>query len=161
MKKLIVSATSMMVVFGCVFFIGCSRKEETQQPTKQNTEKYEETQQSTKQNTESQEETESTELAEDFYQRYIESIADIDIEVLKEVAYEYYNDLTFIEEIVDIRTCTIEAEIKAFTEEDDVLGEVVVLEVDTITYGMEETDKRFMTLKKDNTGKWKVDNEGR
>ena len=161
MKKIIVNVTCMIVVFSCVFFIGCSKKEETHQPTKQNTVKYEETQQSTKQNIENQAEMETTVLTKNFYQMYMESIADIDIEVVKEAAYDYYNDLTFIEEIVDIRICTIEAEIKAFTEEDDVLGEVVVLEVDTITYGMEETDKRFMTLKKDNTGKWKVDNEGR
>lgn len=161
MKKKIVNVTCMIVVFSCIFFIGCSRKEDTQQPTKQNTERYEEIQQSTKQNIEKYEEMETTLLTKNFYQMYMESIADIDIEALKEVAYDYYNDLTFIEEIVDIRTCTIEAEIKAFTEEDDVLGEVVVLEVDTITYGMEGTDKRFMVLKKDNTGKWKVDNEGR
>ena len=161
MKSLTVSTTIMIVVFSCIFFIGCSRKEENQQPTNQNIEKYEEIQQSTNQNTEKYEEIETTALTTNFYQMYIESISDIDIEVLKEVVYDYYNDLTFIEEIVDIRKCTIEAEIKVFTEEDDVWGEVVVLEVDTITYGMEETDKRFMTLKKDNTGKWKVDNEGR
>ena len=161
MRRIIVNATIMIVVFGCIFFIGCSRKEENQQPTNQNIENYEEIQQSTNQNTEKYEEIETTALTTNFYQMYIESISDIDIEVLKEVAYDYYNDLTFIEEIVDIRKCTIEAEIKAFTEEDDVLGEVVVLEVDTITYGMEGIDNRVMTLKKDNTGKWKVFGEGR
>ena len=157
MKKIIVSAISMLVLLGCIFLIGCSRKEENPQPTQQVTQKL------TQNNTETQEETESTELAKDFYQMYIESIANIDIEEVKKVAYDYYfNELTFIKEVVDIRICK-EEWLTPFMGEDAVLGEFVVFEVDTITYGMEDigTDYRFMTLQKDNTGKWKVTNEGR
>ena len=127
MKKIIANVTCMIVVFSCVFFIGCSKKEETHQPTKQNTVKYEETQQSTKQNIENHEEMETTVLTKNFYQMYMESIADIDIEVVKEAAYDYYNDLTFIEEIVDIRICTIEAEIKAFTEAKNYNGPSIII----------------------------------
>lgn len=158
MKK-IVSVTCMIVVVCCVFLSGCSRYEEIQQPTTKNTEKYEEIQQSTKQNTERYEEMETSELTKSFYQIYAESIADIKIEVLKEVAYDYYNELTFIDKIDDIRICKIESEIKAHIGEDYVLGEAVVLEIDAITNGM--SDRRFMTLYKYNNGEWKVYNEGR
>ena len=153
MKKIIVSAISMLVLLGCIFLIGCSRKEENPQST----------QQPTQNNTETQKETESIELAKDFYQMYIESIGDIDIEEVKSVAYDYYfNELTFIKEVIDIRICK-EEWLTEFVNEDAVLGEFVVFEVDTITYGMEDvgTDYRSITLQKDNTGKWKVTNEGR
>ena len=71
-------------------------------------------------------------------------------------------ELTFIKEVIDIRICK-EEWLTPSIREDAVLGEFVVFEVDTITYGMEDigTDYRFMTLQKDNTGKWKVTNEGR
>lgn len=147
MKSKFIFVTYVIVFLCGVFLIGCNEKETIQHKTEQNTElggKFE---------------IETTTSIEDFYQVYIEAIADIDIEELKVVANDYYNDLTFIDEIIDIRICKNASEIKAFIGEEYVLGEVVVLEIDAITDGI--NDKRFMVLNKHITGVWKVYSEGR
>ena len=147
MKRIIACATCMIVILGGIFLTGCSEKEEIQQQTEKNTERYEEM--------------ETTTSVGVFYQMYKELIADIDIAELKEVAYDYYKDLTFIEEIIDIRLCENESDIEAYIGRQFVLCEAVVLEVDTITYGMEKLDRRFMTLEKNDIGEWMVYTEGR
>lgn len=137
-----------VIAFLCgVFLIGCKENETIQHKTEQNTE------------LDGKIEIETTTSIEDFYQVYKEAIADIDIEELKVIVNDYYNEVTFIDEIVDIRICENASEIKAFIGEEYILGEVVVLEIDAITNGI--NDKRFMVLNKHITGVWKVYSEGR
>ena len=59
------------------------------------------------------------------------------------MAYDYYKDLTFIEEVIDIRLCEKESDIE------------------TYIYGMEKLDRRFMLLAKNDVGEWTVYGEGR
>ena len=77
------------------------------------------------------------------------------------MAYDYYKDLTFIEEVIDIRLCEKESDIETYIHGEFALGEAVVLEVDTIIYGMEKLDRRFMLLAKNDVGEWTVYGEGR
>ena len=90
MKSKVVFTIYIIVVLCGGFLIGCKERETIQCETEQNTELDKEL------------EIETTTSIEDFYRAYKESIADIDIEEIKLIANNYYNDVFFIEEIIDL-----------------------------------------------------------